>query len=173
MSSLSIATVTRSARCVCSASAKAARSASAAAGRSATSPPFTTPSGSALSPLPTMRRRVPPRRPTMTRIAPALTSTPATAGPRGADGRASRGWGAGLVAVTSPVQTLADRRSCRFDRLRKSCWLLPARRRIVGPSAALAVDERRHLFHELVGVDLVHQILRDEDDERGIPSEGG
>ena len=37
-----------------------------------------------------------------------------------AAGRASREWAAGLTAVTSPIQTLADRGPCRRDGIREA-----------------------------------------------------
>src|SRR5439155_1573710 len=114
MSSLSIAIATRSARARCSAEANAVRSASATTKRSETRPPATAPSGRALSPRPETRRRAPSRWPTTTRSIPACSSTPATTGPRGAAARASL-LGAEILAVTSSVQTLADRRPCRLD----------------------------------------------------------
>src|SRR2546428_12811558 len=168
MSSLSIATTARSARWRCSAVAKASRSASAAAARSETRPPETAPSGTDASPRPTMRSRDSSRLPTTTWTAPAASSMPATVGPRGAIWRASREWIAGLTAVTSPAQTLADRQACRLDRLTQARGVLAAGRRALRAAAALPVDDALHLFHELVGVDGLDKILRNRDDKVGL-----
>src|SRR5438876_7901821 len=142
--------------------------ASAAATRSATRPPFTAPSGTDASPRPTMRRRESSRLATTTWTAPAASSMPATAGPRGACARASRGWAAGLTAVTSSVQTLADRQACRLDRLIKSRGVLAAGGRALRSAAALSIDDALHLFDQLVGVDRRHEVLRNGHDKAGL-----
>src|SRR5258706_2179531 len=168
MSSLSTATATRSARCRCSATANASRTASAADARSVTRPPARAPSASVLSQRPTMRKRDSSRRPMTTRTMPDESSTPATTGPRDVGGRTSRAWGAGLVAVTSSVQTLADRGACRFDRLRQATRVLSAGRGALRASPALSIDDPLHLFHQRVGVEHRDQVFRDRDDEKGI-----
>src|SRR5438094_10255385 len=169
MSSLSIAIATRSARARCSAEAKAVRSASATTKRSETRPPATAPSGRALSPRPETRRRAPSRWPTTTRSIPACSSTPATTGPRGAAARASL-LGAEILAVTSSVQTLADRRPCRLDRFAEARCVLAAGRGALRPAATASIDDDRYLFHELARVDRGHQVGGDGNDQLGPAS---
>src|SRR5581483_2283740 len=169
MSSLSRATTTRSARCACSARANAVRRPSAAATRSATRPAETAESGSGLSPRPTTRRRPSSRRATTTCSTPAERSTPATAGPRVPCGRVSRAWVAGLAAVTSSVQTLADPGPCRLDRFIQPRRVLPAGLGAFGPPAAASGDDALDLLDELVRVERGREVLRDGDDEEGVP----
>src|SRR5437773_5061965 len=115
-----------------------------------------------------MRRRDSSRLATTTWTAPAASSMPATAGPRGAAWRASRGWAAGLTAVTSSVQTLADRQACRLDRLTEPRGVLAAGGRALRTAAALAIDDALHLFDQLVGVDRGDKVFRNGHDKTGL-----